>query len=82
MSRRVALVLVFGVFFLGATAIAQGPCPAGSTRLACVIPLEYGVGGGGQPFSGAGLFKDPEHGQTCCPWLRLHQEYFSHLILL
>jgi hypothetical protein len=61
MKQRAALITLLGACLGCNMAFAQGPCPAGSSRLACVIPLEYGVGGNGQPFSGEGVFKNPDH---------------------
>ena len=54
------LALAIFLFLLGsACAFAQGPCSVQSSKLACVLPLEYGTGGafnhvladfGGHPF--------------------------------
>jgi hypothetical protein len=45
MFKRVELVLLFAALLVGAAAFAQGPCSAQSSKLACVIPQEYGPGG-------------------------------------
>jgi hypothetical protein len=63
MIKRAVLGIVFVAAFSGASAFGAGPCPAGSSRLACVIPLEYGIGPNGEPFSASnqGVFASQEH---------------------
>jgi hypothetical protein len=42
MKRKSALIGLFSFVFSCASAVAQGPCSAQSSKLACVIPQEYG----------------------------------------
>jgi hypothetical protein len=42
MKRKSALIGLVGFIFSCASAFAQGPCSAQSSKLACVIPQEYG----------------------------------------
>jgi hypothetical protein len=42
MKRKSALIGLFGFIFGCASAFAQAPCSAQSSKLACVIPQEYG----------------------------------------
>jgi hypothetical protein len=61
--NRKAVIAVFAGLLLAGSAFAATPCPPGSQRIACVIPLEYGSGQGGEPFSaaGKGVFASQEH---------------------
>jgi hypothetical protein len=63
MKKRAVLIILLGACLGCVMAFAQGPCPAGSGKLACVIPLEYGFGEKGEPFSAAGdgVFANHEH---------------------
>jgi hypothetical protein len=63
MTTRATIIALLGVVLGCATAFAQGPCPANSAKLACVIPLEYGSGQNGEPFSaaGQGVFANQGH---------------------
>ncbi len=60
---RKAVIAVLAGLFLAGSAFAAAPCPPGSQRIACVIPLEYGSGQGGEPFSaaGKGVFASQAH---------------------
>lgn len=62
MIRKAVIGVLAGLLLAGASAFAA-PCPAGSKRIACVIPLEYGIGKNGQPFSASsqGVFASQEH---------------------
>jgi len=60
---RKAVTAVFTGLLLAGSAFAGTPCPPNSQRIACVIPLEYGSGQNGEPFSaaGKGVFASQEH---------------------
>jgi hypothetical protein len=60
MIKRAVLAVFFGLLFSGVIASAQGPCSQASSKLACVIPQEYGAD---QPFkfSSTGVFAANGH---------------------
>ena len=61
--RRAVIGVLASLLLAGASSFAAAPCPAGSERIACVIPLEYGIGAKREPFSasGQGVFASQEH---------------------
>ncbi len=60
MINKAVFAVLVGLLLTGASAFGQGPCSSASSKLACVIPQEYGAD---QPFafSQAGLFAFQGH---------------------